>query len=247
MKSVGILCIGTELTRGELVNTNGAFIGEQLTRFGFDVMDQRVVPDDAEGIRRCLCSMGADVDLLVVTGGLGPTTDDVTAAAAAAAGEVSLVRDGATLEMLRRRWADRGRAMPVSNEKQALVPEGAEVIPNPVGTAPAFSMSLGRSVAFFLPGVPAEMKALLREAVIPRVAPDVIRQSHQIHLRTVGVPESEVADRLAGLEQAHPGVTLGYRAHFPEIEVKILARGVDHAAAERLALTVTAEVRTRLG
>lgn len=116
-----------------------------------------------------------------------------------------------------------GRPMPPTNEKQADFPEGAEILPNPVGTAPGFSMRLGRC-RFSSSRVPHEMRHIFEETVRPAIESAAVRTSHQVRLRTFGLTESEVGERLRGLEKENPGVTLAYRAHFPEIEVKILAR-----------------------
>ena len=246
VKATAILTIGTELTRGELVNTNGSWLGEQLTGLGYDVVEHLVVPDDSKRIQQSVKRLAGEASVLVATGGLGPTSDDRTGEAAAAAGGVPLVRDQATLERIRQRFAEHGREMPSSNAKQADVPEGARLIPNAWGTAPGFEMELDACCCFFLPGVPDEMKRLFLDAVAPRIA-QTERLSHQVHLRSFGHTESEVGQRLDGIEQAHPGVTLGYRAHFPEIEVKVLARAEGAAQAEDLSRRVAEEVRSRLG
>ncbi len=253
MKHAGVLSVGTELVRGELVNTNAAWLGEQLTRLGYEVLEQTSVSDDADQISAAIrrlahATKGSDpISIVMVTGGLGPTSDDRTALAAANAAGVGLEHDPETLRRIQRRWVERGTEMPASNRKQAEVPAGAAVFANPVGTAPGFSVQVNGCRFFFLPGVPGEMKRLFEDAVLREIAAGMERTTEQIHLRTFGLPESAIGDLLDGVEEAHPGVELGFRAHFPEIEVKVLARASSAGEAEQLARRAAAEVRRRLG
>lgn len=244
--SAAVLSIGTELTRGELTNTNAGWLSEQLTGLGCDVGEQVTVADDVEAIRAALLRLSSAYRVLLVTGGLGPTTDDLTARAAALAKGVDLVRHEPSLEAIKRRFAAAGREMTPSNTKQADLPDGAVALENSVGTAPGFALTLASCRCFFLPGVPHEMKRLFADHVQPVVAPTVERRSHQVRLRTFGLPESAVGERLAGIEAAFEGVTLGYRATFPEIEVKVHARAGSAAEAEELAGRVARQVRERL-
>ncbi len=241
-----VLCIGTELTRGELVNTNAAWLASSLTDEGFEVIEDVVIDDDRARIVATLGRLAKSVRMIVCTGGLGPTTDDLTTEAVAASLGVRLVRDEASLEAIRRRFEKFGRTMSDSNAKQADFPEGAEILPNPVGTAPGFCVTLGECRAFFMPGVPREMKKMFDEQVVPRVRSLAPRTSYQLRLRTFGLPESQVGERLAGVEAAFPGITVGYRAHFPEIEVKVLARASQPALARDLCERATVDVRMRL-
>ncbi|MGH7295815.1 MAG: competence/damage-inducible protein A, partial [Polyangiaceae bacterium] len=242
-----VLSIGTELTRGELVNTNVPWLSAELTAIGFEVVEQVVVDDDRARIVEALERLARDVRVVVCTGGLGPTSDDVTSEAVAGALGARLVRDDASLEAIRRRLEKHGRSLNASNSKQADIPEGADILPNPVGTAPGFGVRLGECMAYFLPGVPHEMKKMFEEQVVPRIRALAPNNLFQLRLRTFGLPESLVGDRLAGVEAAFPGAAIGYRAHFPEIEVKVLARAASHAAARDLCERATGEVRARLG
>jgi nicotinamide-nucleotide amidase len=242
-----VLSIGTELTRGELVNTNAAWLSAELVAAGFDVVEHLVVDDNMERIVEALRRLSSRARLVVSTGGLGPTTDDMTSQAVAAAQGVRLVRDAASLENIRRRFEKAGRTMSPSNEKQADFPEGAEVLPNAAGTAPGFGVYMSDCALYFLPGVPREMERMFDEQVIPRVRALASDDSFQLRLRTFGSPESVVGEKLAGIEAANEGIILGYRAHFPEIEVKILARAGSRSAARTLCERVTLEVRSRLG
>jgi nicotinamide-nucleotide amidase len=244
---VAIACFGTELTRGELVNTNAAWLSESLTSAGLRVTECVVVDDDEARMIRTLGRLGSEVDAIVCTGGLGPTTDDMTTAAVANLLGVELVRDAAVLESIRQRFERVGRTMSPSNAKQADFPAGARILPNAEGTAPGFESAIGGARAFFMPGVPREMKAMFRDSVLPQLRRESAITSHQIHLRTFGFPESVVGEKLAGIEAANPGVILGYRAHFPEIEVKVFAASSSQAEAQVLSARVADEVRARLG
>jgi nicotinamide-nucleotide amidase len=244
--TAAILCTGTELTRGELVNTNATWLAEELTSLGFEVGAVDCVDDDRDRIRRALTRLGAEHEVVLCTGGLGPTTDDLTTECVAGLLAVPLVRDAASLEHIRALLARFGRGMAPSNAKQADFPEGASIIPNPRGTAPGFYVRIGRALAFFFPGVPREMKAMFRETAVPVLAPLVQGGHHQLRLRCFGLPESEVNDRLSGVE-AEFEVNLGYRASFPEIEVKVLARAANPADAKQRAEAATRVVRERLG
>jgi nicotinamide-nucleotide amidase len=242
-----VMSIGTELTRGELVNSNAAWIAAELTALGFEVTDHLTVDDDRERIIATLQRAAAGASVVVATGGLGPTTDDLTTEAIARALGASLVRDEASLDHIRRRLEKYGRALTPSNAKQADFPEGADILPNPVGTAPGFGVRVGGCTAYFMPGVPIEMKRMFEEQVVPRIRPLAPGNLFQNRLRTFGLPESVVGEKLGGVEEAHPGTIIGYRAHFPEIEVKVLARGASNAAAHEICDRATAEVRARLG
>lgn len=241
-----VFSIGTEITRGELINSNAAWLSDQLTMLGCDVREHCSVADDIPTIVDAWDRLARSHALLVTTGGLGPTTDDLTAEAVAQALGVPLRSDGVTVERIKALWKQRGREMPASNLRQAELPVGATLFQNEVGTAPAFAVQHHGCHCFFLPGVPKEMRYFFGAAIAPVVEGQTDRTSEQLHFRTFGLPESEVADLLEGVEARFPGVTLGYRAHFPELEVKVFAAAEDRVAACALAEEAAAEVQTRL-
>lgn len=243
----GVLSIGTELTRGELVNSNAAWLASELTALGFEVTEHDTVDDDRGRIAAAVERMAGKTRVLVCTGGLGPTTDDVTTEAVAGALGVRMARDEVSLEHIRRRLEKFGRTMSATNAKQADFPDGADILPNPVGTAPGFGVRVGECMAYFLPGVPREMKKMFEDQVAPRVRGMASNTQYQLRMRTFGLPESVVGEKLAGVEQDFPGTIIGYRAHFPEIEVKVLAKGASSSAARDACERATAEVRARLG
>lgn len=245
--TAAILSIGTELTRGELVNSNAAWLSEQLTLLGFEVLEHRTVDDDVERIASAVLELASRHRVVLSTGGLGPTTDDLTTIAVAKALNVRLVRDAASLERIRKVFQARNRPMTPSNEKQADFPEGADVLANDEGTAPGFAVNIGASRLFVMPGVPREMKHIFGERIVPQIAALAERTSHQVHLRTFGMFESQLGDALRGVEEMFPGLTIGYRASFPEIELKLLARADNEAAARALCERAEVEVRRRVG
>jgi len=244
--SAAILCIGTELTRGELQNSNATWLAEALTAIGFEVQAIDCVDDDRTRIVDALSRLSRAHDVLVCTGGLGPTTDDITTECAARLADVPLQRDAASLEAIQERLNRFGRTMAASNAKQADFPVGARILSNLNGTAPGFELRLNRALAYFMPGVPFEMKAMFEAEIAPAIAPLVRDRHFQLLLRTFGLPESEINDRLAGIE-AELDVTIGYRATMPEIEVKVLARAAELETARAKAERAAHEVRARLG
>ncbi|MET0384737.1 MAG: competence/damage-inducible protein A [Polyangiales bacterium] len=251
MTAAAVLSIGTELTRGELLNGNARWLADRLVDCGFIVVEHSTVPDDAERIRRTLLRLAREVKVIVCTGGLGPTSDDLTTAVVADALGVALVRDTDTLAKIEARYRARKQTMPAMNVKQADFPAGANILPNGVGTAPGFAVQLEQARAYFMPGVPSEMQDIFEAQIVPELSSLVERRTHQVHIRTYGLFESAVAERLRDLDlggaQHDPGITIGYRATFPEVEVKVLAEAVDAEAARVLAERVAADVRARLG
>jgi len=245
--TAAVLSIGTELTRGELVNTNAAWLGEELTKLGFDVVEHATVDDHLDRIVTLLRRFAEVHRIVIVTGGLGPTSDDLTTLAAARAAGVGLRRDERVVEGIRQKFKAFGRVMPESNAKQGDFPEGAKILANPVGTAPGFAMTIGEARLFFVPGVPREMEHIFDESIMQAIAALAEPRAHQVHLRTFGMTESGVAEALAGLEEEYEGLTLGYRAHFPEIEVKVHVRADSSAHAELLAHSIADRAREILG
>jgi nicotinamide-nucleotide amidase len=241
-----VFSIGTELTRGEITNTNASWIAERLTTIGIDVASIETIADDADVIVQALERLSQGTALVVTTGGLGPTTDDITSASVARWLGVGQVRDPAVLAGLEARLARAGRTLTSSNAQQADFPAGAAILENPHGTAPGFSVERGGCTLFFMPGVPREMKPMFERFVAPRASSMVQGAQHQVRLHCFGAPESVLNDALAGLEAAH-GVTIGYRAHFPEVQIKLLASAENAAEAEARALGAATEARARLG
>ncbi|MBN1770457.1 MAG: CinA family nicotinamide mononucleotide deamidase-related protein [Deltaproteobacteria bacterium] len=245
MRTARILAQGDELTTGATVDTNSAWVAEQLRLRGVRVLGLCAAPDDVELLARMLVEASRDCDLLVSGGGLGPTTDDVTAEAAARAAGAPLVESPEALAQVRDRFARMGRPMSPSNAKQALIPQGAQVLENPAGTAPGFALPLGTARAFFFPGVPQELRTMVERHLVPWLeaggaAPLLRRRFH-----VCGLGESLVQERLADVLPP-PGVRLGYKTWLPYNTVLVYGEAEPAEARERFETTCAA-VRARLG
>lgn len=245
--TVALLSIGSELLRGELADTNAQWIAEQLTQLGLVVATIDVVDDDRHTLAAELKRLLDAHSLVIATGGLGPTSDDVTAQAVAEFLGVELVINDDAFAAIRRRVEERGMELRAGHEKQARLPGGTEMLPNSVGTAPGFVVHGERSTAYFLPGVPHEMKEMLQHHVLPRIRGSAVTNAYHVCLHVFGVGESWISEKLEGLEAAHPGIAIAYRAKPSEIDVRILARGADYADARDLAKAAAEDARQRLG
>lgn len=225
MPTAQILTVGDELLSGDTVNTNLTFLGERCRRLGVEVVRALSVRDRIDEIVAAVREAAA-ADLLLVSGGLGPTSDDLTAEAVARACGVGLVRDAASEAAIAALFAARGRAMPEINRKQADFPAGAEVLPNPIGTAPGFAVvQPGGCLVACMPGVPREMKKMMAEQVEPRLQarfapPEIPRRVY----RLVGRGESAIAvdvEPIAAAARARsPGLAamyVHYRAATPQV------------------------------
>ncbi len=245
-----ILSTGDEIRSGALVDTNSAYIAEKLEEAGLEVVRHSCVGDDFDSLRDILREIGGRADVAVVTGGLGPTTDDLTSEAAAKAVGANLVLDDAALRSVEDFFKKRNYPKSRSNEKQAMLPEGAECIYNPVGTAPGFILKIDRCLFFFMPGVPFEMRRMLSDSVMPRIESlhgDNKRFSIVKTISTFGLPESVTGERLAGVMEEFPGIKLGLRAKFPEIQVKLYASGRDENALGSMVEKATEWVLQKMG
>jgi nicotinamide-nucleotide amidase len=241
-----ILSIGTELTRGEIDNTNASWLAARLVALGLEVVSIEAAPDEAALIAASLERLATLAEVVVCTGGLGPTTDDLTTEVVAAWLGVPVERDEASLAAIVERFTRAGRVMSPSNVKQADFPAGAEILKNPHGTAPGFRVQRGACALFFMPGVPREMKPMFDSFVAPSAARSVRGAFQQVRLRCFGLPESVVNDRLSGLAEQHQ-VNIAYRAHFPEIEVKLRTKAKTQGKTEAPAPAAADEARQRIG
>ena len=248
-----LLTIGDEILLGQIVNTNAAWLGEQLALAGADVRRSETVGDERLAIARAIARATADgAELVVVTGGLGPTHDDITKAVVAEAFERPLVFRQDVFDAVAARFASRGRVMPASNRLLAEIPDGFEVLPNPKGTAAGLwgerTVDGRRQHVVMMPGVPYEMRAISEASVLPRVrqlGPDQVQHRS---LLTVGQGESAVAELLGDLaETLAEGVGLAFLPSLGVVRLRLTAKG-DDAARVRHALDQSASaVRGRLG
>ncbi len=247
--NVSTLSIGDELMYGEVIDTNAAAIATRLYACGLKVRQHLAVGDAEAEIVAAIQSLAAASDAVIVSGGLGPTIDDITARAAAKATDDRLVMNDEALAHLRGVAGKLGGPLHPHNERQALLPAAATLIPNPAGTACGFILTRGCCSLFFLPGVPGEMTRMLEETILPalRQRPGGGRCLRTGVLKVLGPSEAEVDALLSDLADPGTGVSLAYGVTFPEIFVKIRVEG---EIAEDVAATLARtreRARQRLG
>ena len=243
---VELLSTGDELLTGQVVDTNSTWLMDRLWDLGILVRRKTLVGDDRADLDAAVRECCGRADAVVMSGGMGPTEDDLTAEVVAGVAGVPLERHQATLEAMRARFERMGRVMTPNNERQALVPRGATVHPNRFGTAPGFSVRIGRATLTCLPGVPAEFKGLCEEAVLPALAARLGAAPAARVVKLLGIGES-AADQLMRPvmdDPANAGVRFGYRAHFPEVHLKWMVGG---EGAEARAAAIEARVRAIFG
>ncbi len=220
MPTAAILSQGDEVVTGQITDTNAAWLAAELTELGFDVVLHLTVGDRLADIVRAFTWATREADVCVCTGGLGPTDDDLTAAAAAEAFGRPLVEDAIAWQRIQAYFEALKRRMAPINRKQAQLPSGAARLDNDWGTAPGFALEHGRSWLFCLPGVPREMRPMFDARVRPRLSTlDGVTPGRLVTLRTVGIGESELQERIGPFHQAD--VVLGYRTISPENLVKL--------------------------
>lgn len=220
MTRVAIISQGEELLTGETVDTNSAWLAEQCWALGVPVVRMVTAGDACAEIIWALEATTSSVDLVICTGGLGPTSDDLTAESVAAWAGVSLVQDKAALAQIVARFAAWSRPMSPANTKQAYIPVGAKVLENRWGTAPGFSMTHSGACVICVPGVPTEMRHMFRAHIAPWLVGHHGSSSPHLHrVRTIGVGESRLQDRLNSVDLG--GAALGFRSHLPEVQVKL--------------------------
>jgi nicotinamide-nucleotide amidase len=246
---IGILTIGNELMNGRIADTNSSFIAREMNLQGWQVETMMSVGDDFETIKTRLHYLLTFTDAVICTGGLGPTADDITTAAVAKAFDLPLYTDEKVLACLKElfirfnlRWTD-------NNAKQAVFPQGAEVIPNPVGTAAGFVLPVQEKLVFVIPGVPSETYRMLPEGVIPvlrRYFPQPVRHSIKQTIKSFGLGEGTVDQRLADVNFDAVGVSVGFYPVFPENHLVLIARSDSLEHAEKNMQKAVDEVTARL-
>ncbi len=236
--SCEVVAVGTELLLGQIVDTNSSWIGEQLALSGVDSYFQTKVGDNPERIKAVLKQASERSDFVIVCGGLGPTQDDLTRDMIAEVMGVELIMDKELVERISEIFSGRDRPMPENNLRQAMVPEGAEVLPVMPGTAPGLKAEIGDTTIYAVPGVPWEMKQMVGEVIIPDIRKQagitsIIRSKT---LRTWGDSESGLAEKLSGeIERLdHEGsATIAFLASGIEgLKVRVTAKGEDEESVE---------------
>jgi nicotinamide-nucleotide amidase len=246
-----LLAIGDEVLRGEITNSNAAFIADKVFEAGYDLTEQLVVSDDPQAIRAALVRLRAEVDVIITTGGLGPTEDDRTVDVIAELLATGTTADERSLEAMKKRFSIHGFEMTPNNLRQVRVPNGARALPNAAGIAPGFVVSLGGAEAYFLPGVPREMEKMFTDEVLPALrqrlsdqgAPPPATRTWHLY----GMGESHIDHRLAGILGGIEGATLHFRTSNPVNHVKLVVRQSDPDEARATVDRVDAELRKRIG
>lgn len=248
MRTAGIISIGTELALGQTVDTNSAWLAQSLAEIGIRAQRHITVADELTPICDALRNAVRGVDVVLVTGGLGPTDDDLTRTALAQVAGVPLQRHEPSVEHLRAFFAARGRELPESNLCQAQVPVGGSVLPNTCGTAPGLHVVVDDTPIFAMPGVPFEMRAMYTDAVAPRLSAaargGVLRSRI---LRTFGLGESDLGRAIADLMTRGHNPEVGTSADLGVISIRINAAAPDATGADALLDGAEVEIRQRLG
>ncbi|EGQ9975054.1 CinA family nicotinamide mononucleotide deamidase-related protein [Vibrio vulnificus] len=230
---IAMLSTGEEVLHGDIVDTNAAWLSSVMYEQGFALTKRSTVGDQMNALVEELLMLSFNNDVVIVNGGLGPTTDDMSSAAAAKAAECKIVLFKEWLTRMEEMYRERNRPMPDSNLKQAMLPETAEIVDNPIGTACGFKMNINEAVFYFTPGVPREFKVMVETQILPDLKkqwPD--NEAFQCsRLYTFGLSESGISDKLDALKLPQ-GYELGYRSSLPFIEVKLF--GPKDALDERV-------------
>ena len=248
---IEVICTGDEVLTGKIVNSNFSYMSQKLEDVGLSVRWGTTVGDDRETLLTAFRLASERADAVIVNGGLGPTVDDLSQEIAAKAAGVDLALNEDWLRRMEDFFQRRSRMMPPNNRKQAMLPTTAEVIDNPIGTACGFAVDIGRARFYFTPGVPRELRRMLEEQIVPRLLAKAglpgaifLKRFH-----SYGLGESHVDSLLSGVEALVPdgSVKLGFRAHYPQLETKLTARGRDMEDIRRKLEPVEREVRQRVG
>jgi molybdenum cofactor synthesis domain-containing protein len=234
-----IISVGNELLIGKVVNTNASWLAERLTRLGVAVKRITVVGDDLSEISSCVGeALSRKPRYILMTGGLGPTYDDITLEGLAEALGKPLILNHEALEMVRGKYEKMGEELTEARVKMAKMPEGAEPLPNPVGTAPAAKILFGNTVIYALPGVPREMEAIFNESISKEVSMESGFRIAELSLRVTGVKESALAPLISRVKELYPNTYIKSHPKGSEekssIEIYFNAFHRDEAAANRL-------------
>ena len=243
IKNAEILCVGTELLLGEVINTNVAYLGRALARLGISVYHTSVVGDNSDRLSIAIKDALEHADLLILTGGLGPTYDDLTKETVASALGLPMVRDEKILSEIEGYFTSIGLPMPENNAKQADIPEGAIALPNKSGTAPGIFIEHNGHVVVLLPGPPAELHPMFDESVFPRLREmsDKILVSHNIHI--MGMGESAIEEVLFDLMKNSQNPTLAPYAKESEVRLRVSALARSEEEGEKMCSEMIEKVK----
>ncbi len=245
--TAAILSIGDELTLGQTLDTNSQWLSNELAAVGIDVVEHVTVPDNLALHVAALKRLSTQVDLIISSGGLGPTADDLTRAAVAAAAGDTLVEDAESLSQIEKFYAARQRVMPPINRVQALRPSRGSAIANPNGTAPGFVCKVGNADCFCAPGPPGELKPMFADQILPRLQ---VRMDVMIRTRvmgTVGLGESDIAMRLGPLMDRDRNPLVGTTASGGIVSCRLRYQGpLNSADADALLASTQQDISSRL-
>jgi len=209
-----VITVGNEIISGSVLDTNFRFVARRLVTTGLDVLWHTSVGDDPETMSEALRTALRRANVVIVTGGLGPTPDDITRKVVSNVFGRALLLNDSVLEGIKKRFKSRGLSMPAINERQALFPKGSEIMENKVGVAPGFLIREEDRLLFVLPGVPIEAEVMVEQSVLPKlVALGSLRKTEQLLLRTTGISESAIAENLASMDEPLDGVSISYLPH----------------------------------
>lgn len=241
-----MICTGEEVLSGQILDTNAAWFASTMMDEGIEVQRRITVGDRLEDLMNVFIERSHHADVILVNGGLGPTSDDLSSEAMALANNEPLVENRIWRERIEVWFANNQRIMPASNLKQALLPQSAIMVDNPVGTACGFRVKLNRAWLFFTPGVPFEFKRMVRDEFIPFIRSEFKLKGNNAQVKkllTLGYGESALQDKLNAIDLPE-GMTLGYRSFMPYIEIKIFCRGEN---AINLSSELIAQMHSLLG
>jgi nicotinamide-nucleotide amidase len=249
MANAEIVAIGSELLLGQIVDTNSAWMAQRLTALGVNLYFKSVVGDNPGRMKEAISRAVERADIVITSGGIGPTQDDLTREIVAEVTGRKLVQDAGMLEQVEEHFRRRGRPMTPNNLRQSFMPEGAIPVKNPNGTAPSFIVEDPGAVIFSLPGVPVEMKWLFENEVEPylRKKFNLAEVIHYRVLKIVGIGESAVDDKVGHLIAHSSNPTVGVLALPGQVDVRIAAKAANRDEAMKMIAPVEAEVRGLLG
>lgn len=245
---IEMLSTGDEVLYGQIIDTNAAWLSDFLFQEGITITSRHTIGDNLSTLIETLKERSLQNDILIVNGGLGPTSDDLSAQAAALANNESLVLHEEWLKSLERYFLNRGREMPASNIKQAMLPQSATLIDNPIGTACGFKMKLNNCLLFFTPGVPSEFKQMIKNEILPEIKLNypLIESKLCYRLTTMGRTESDLAQEIDSTLDIPENITIGYRVAMPIIELKLTGPESQKSEMDKLLQQIKSVVNANL-
>lgn len=243
---VELVCVGTELLLGNIVNTNAAYLAERCAQLGFSCFYQAVVGDNKERLTEQLNLSLKRSDIIILCGGLGPTPDDLTKEVVAECVGKKLIMDAASQEAIEQYFANKGIVPTNNNWKQAMIPEGAIVLPNHNGTAPGIILKAGEQHLVLLPGPPAELEPMFEESVIPYLKSLEEQVISSVTVKVCGIGESKVAEQIQDMIDSQTNPTIATYAKTGEVHIRVTAKAEDEKAAHKLIKPIVKELKLRL-